>query len=145
MGLRREFRYGVTTADEGLRPIYHQNSNILLICLIDGFTQTRKLSSLLSCLFDQHAITAKHNHPRTARLYGLSESELWHVRSRWVLRLKCGNITKAAHTALCAHVTTVCKRGGHPRLPASRNLGISATLIERCQDPTVLYVLPPQS
>ena len=58
----------------------HQNSNILLIRLVDGIKQTRKLSSLLSCLFD--AITAKHNHPRTARLYGLSESELRHVRSR---------------------------------------------------------------
>ena len=60
----------------------HQNSNILLIRLVDGIKQTRKLSSLLLCLFDYHAITAKHNHPRTARLYGLSESELRHVRSR---------------------------------------------------------------
>ena len=30
----------------------HQNSNLLLIRLIDGIKQTRKLSSLLSCLFD---------------------------------------------------------------------------------------------
>ena len=30
----------------------HQNSNILLIRLVDGIKQTRKLSSVLSCLFD---------------------------------------------------------------------------------------------
>ena len=48
-------------------------------------------------------------------------------------------IPRPHHTALCAHVTTVWKRGGHPRQPASRNLGISATLTKRCQDPT----LPP--
>ena len=50
-----------------------------------------------------------------------------------------GIIPRPHHTALCAHVTTVWKRGGHPRQPASRNLGISATLTKRCQDPT----LPP--
>ena len=43
------------------------------------------------------------------------------------------------HAALRAHVTTVWQRGGHPRQAASRNLGMTATLIKRCQDPT----LPP--
>ena len=50
-----------------------------------------------------------------------------------------GIIPRPHHTALCAHVTTVWKRGGHPCQPASRNLGLSATLTKRCQDPT----LPP--
>ena len=50
-----------------------------------------------------------------------------------------GIIPRPHHTALCAHVTTVWKRGGHPCQPVSRNLGISATLTKRCQDPT----LPP--
>ena len=50
-----------------------------------------------------------------------------------------GKIPKPHHTALCAHVTTVWKQGGHPRQPASRNLGIGATLTKRCQDLT----LPP--
>ena len=49
-----------------------------------------------------------------------------------------GIIPRPHHTALCAHVTAVWKRGGHPRPPASRNLGISATLTERCPDPTNL-------
>ena len=52
-----------------------------------------------------------------------------------------GIIPRPHHTALCAHVTTVWKRGGHPRQPASRNLGISATLTKRCQDPTYEHYL----
>ena len=48
MGLRREFHYGVTTADEGLRPISPLKLKIPPPC----FKQARKLSSLLSCLFD---------------------------------------------------------------------------------------------
>ena len=43
------------------------------------------------------------------------------------------------HAALCAHDTTVWQRGGHLRQAASRNLGMTATLTKRCQDPT----LPP--
>ena len=43
------------------------------------------------------------------------------------------------HAALRAHDTTVWQRGGHLRQAASRNLGMTATLTKRCQDPT----LPP--
>ena len=42
------------------------------------------------------------------------------------------------HAALRAHVTTVWQWGGHLRQAASRNLGMTATLIKRCQDPTGL-------
>ena len=40
------------------------------------------------------------------------------------------------HAALRAHDTTVWQRGGHLRQAASRNLGMTATLTKRCQDPT---------
>ena len=46
-----------------------------------------------------------HNHPRTARLYGLGESELRHVRSRWVSRFKWGKNTKGRTTLLCVHTS----------------------------------------
>ena len=44
-------------------------------------------------------------------------------------RASCG-------TSAVAHVTTVWQRGGHLCQAASRNLGMTATLIKRCQDPT---------
>ena len=46
-----------------------------------------------------------HNHPRTARLYGLGESELRHVRSRWVSRFKWGKNTKGRTTLLCVRTS----------------------------------------
>ena len=50
-----------------------------------------------------------------------------------------GKSTKAAPLQLCAPVTKVRKRGGRPQPPASEKPGITATLTERSQDPT----LPP--
>ena len=52
VNLHREFRYGSQRPTKDSLQSCHQNSNIFLLRLIDGIKQTRKLSSLLSCLFD---------------------------------------------------------------------------------------------
>ena len=72
-----------------------------------------------------------HNHPRTTRLYGLGESELRHVRSRWVSRFKWGKNTKGRTTLLCVRTS-----------PQYDNEAVmTATLIKRCQDPTHLSLM----
>ena len=52
VNLHREFRYGSQRPTKDSSQSCHQNSNIFLLRLIDGIKQTRKLSSLSSCLFD---------------------------------------------------------------------------------------------
>ena len=59
---------------------------------------------------------------RTARLYGLSESELRHVRSRWVLRLKWREKYQGRTTLLC--VRTSPRYENEAVIPVSPRPGI---------------------
>ena len=116
---------------------HHLNSNFLLLRRVDGSKQIIKLFLHLSCLFVWHLATTKHNlrarhvlSDLARAIYGTSvvaECNAW----------SAGKIPRPHTLQLCAPVTKVRKRGGRPQPLASEKPGITATLTERCQDPTI--------
>ena len=130
--------WGHNGGQGNLPDLHHFNSNFLPR-RIDGSKQIIKLFLHLSCLFVWHLATTKHNLRARHVLsdlaranYGTSVVAECNARS-------AGKIPKPHGLQLCAPVTKVRKRGGRPQPPASEKPGITATLTERSQDPT----LPP--
>ena len=124
-------------ADEGICPIFTIPTQ-LLPRRVDGSKQIIKLSLHLSCLFVCHLATTKHNLRARHVLSDLARANYRTSVVAGCNAWSAGKSTKAARLQLCAPVTKVRKRGGRPQPPASEKPGITATLTERCQDPTTL-------
>ena len=106
---------------------------------VDGSKQIIKLFLHLTCLFFWHLATTKHNLRARHVLSDLARANYGTSVVAECNAWSAGKIPKPHSLQLCAPVTKVRKRGGRPQPPASEKPGITATVPERSQDPT----LPP--
>ena len=130
--------WGHNDGQVNLPNLHHFNSNFLPR-RVDGSKQIIKLFLHLSCLLIWHLATTKHNLRARHVLSDLARASYGTSVVAECNAWSAGKNTKAARLQLCAPVTKVRKRGGRPQPPASEKPGITATLTERSQDPT----LPP--